>query len=144
MTLVLDASVALKWFFRGRGDEPHAEAALDLLQGHASGRHALLAPPHFTAEVCAVLAREAPSTIADDWQDLQDLAIPVDARPEVYARAMQLSHDLGHHLFDTLYHAVALEHEEAMLVTADERYWRLARHHGRLVRLQDFKAQLGA
>jgi hypothetical protein len=26
-------------------------------------------------------------------------------------------------LFDTLYHAVALEHEDALLVTADERYY---------------------
>jgi hypothetical protein len=35
---------------------------------------------------------------------------------------MQLSHQLGHHLFDTLYHAVALETEGAALVTADDAY----------------------
>jgi predicted nucleic acid-binding protein len=36
-----------------------------------------------------------------------------------------LAIDLGHHLFDTLYHAVALE-SEACLVTADDRYHRKA------------------
>jgi hypothetical protein len=33
---------------------------------------------------------------------------------------VQLSRPLGHHLFDTLYHAVAFE-EDITLITADER-----------------------
>jgi hypothetical protein len=32
--------------------------------------------------------------------------------------------ETDHHLFDTLYHAVALEHGDAVLVTADDRYRR--------------------
>ena len=135
MRLVLDASVALKWFFRGRPDEPGAEAAAEILQGYAAGRHELLAPPHFLAEMCAVLAREAPDTLAANLRDLLDLAIPTRDDALVYSRAMHLSRDLGHHLFDTLYHAVALESEGAVLVTADERYARRAQSLGRLTLL---------
>ena len=40
----------------------------------------------------------------------------------VLKRAADLSILLKHHLFDTLYHAVALE-EHATLVTADEAYF---------------------
>jgi len=41
-------------------------------------------------------------------------------------------------VFDTMYHAVALSRPDALLVTADERYWRAARGVGRIVRLADF------
>lgn len=123
MRLVLDASVALKWFFRSRTDERDADAAIDLLTAYAAGRHELLAPPHFQAEMSAVLAREAPDSMADHLADLLDLAIPVRGDATVYARAMQLSRDLDHHLFDTLYHAVALDTDDSTLVTADARYF---------------------
>lgn len=132
MRLVLDASVALKWFFRDRPDEPDAEAAADILQGYAAGRHALLAPPHFLAEMCAVLAREAPDMLDANLRDLLDLAIPTRDDALVYSRAMHLSRDLGHHVFDTLYHALALETEDAVLVTADLRYAQRAEALGRL------------
>jgi predicted nucleic acid-binding protein len=44
---------------------------------------------------------------------------------------------LNHHLFDTLYHAVALE-EGATLVTADEAYFAKAKQLGGIERLADF------
>jgi predicted nucleic acid-binding protein len=47
---------------------------------------------------------------------------------------------LSHHLFDTLYHAVALE-EGAMLVTADDAYLMKAKSLGGIVSLADFRAQ---
>jgi predicted nucleic acid-binding protein len=130
--LVLDASVALKWFFRDRPDEPDGQAAAEILQGYAAGRLELLAPPHFLAEMCAVLAREAPDTIDAHLRDLLDLNIPIRDDALVYSRAMHLSRDLGHHLFDTLYHAVALETEGAELVTVDQRYLKQAGALGRI------------
>jgi predicted nucleic acid-binding protein len=130
--LVVDASVALKWFFQDRGDEADAAAALDILQGHVDGRHQLLQPPHFQAEVCAVLAREAPEAMREKLRDLLDLSIPTRDDELVMWRAMQLSVELGHHLFDTLYHAVALETDDAVLVTADAAYCRKAAAVGRL------------
>lgn len=141
MTLVVDASVALKWFLRGRPDEADTPAALAILAGHAQGRIALLQPPHFMAEVCAVLARVAPQAMIDNLQDLLDLSIPTRDDGVVYARAMQLSHQLEHHLFDTLYHAVALETEGALLVTADGAYRHKALHQGveQVVALSDWQ-----
>lgn len=49
----------------------------------------------------------------------------------------RLAIDLKHHLFDTLYHAVALTHSDAVRVTADESYYRKARAMGRIVHLAD-------
>ena len=135
MKLVVDASVALKWFFRDRSDEPGVAAALDILRGHAQGRLALLQPVHFHAEMCAVLAREAPSAAAENLRDLLGLGIATRDDETVYARAMQLSGQLGHHLFDTLYHALALETDDGLLVTADEAYCRKAARLGRIAPL---------
>jgi predicted nucleic acid-binding protein len=128
--LVLDASVALKWFFRAQPDEQDGDVASEILKAYAAGQIELLAPPHFEAEMCAVLAREAPDTMAEHLADLLDLAIPVRGDAAAYARAMQLSRDLDHHLFDTLYHAVALEAEDSLLVTADARYFAKASRSG--------------
>lgn len=53
---------------------------------------------------------------------------------------MQLSRRLGHHLFDTLYHAVAFE-ENTTLVTADERYYNKASVLGSIMLLGDFSRE---
>lgn len=132
MKLVLDASVALKWFFCDRPDEPDADTAAEILKAYVTGLHELLAPPHFMVEMCAVLAREAPDTVDTNLRDLLDLAIPVRDDAQVYSRAIHLSRDLGHRLFDTLYHAVALETEGAVLVTADQNYLTQAQSAGRI------------
>lgn len=56
--------------------------------------------------------------------------------------AAVLARQLDHRLFDTLYHALALDTPgDAVLVTADRRYFAKARHLGRIAWLADF--QLG-
>ena len=55
----------------------------------------------------------------------------------LYKRASRVGAALDHHLFDTLYHAVALEWE-IDLVTADDHYFRKAESLGRIVRLADW------
>lgn len=60
MILVVDASVAIKWFLHLKADEEYADRALQILAGAVSARHVLIQPPHFVAEVAAVLAREKP------------------------------------------------------------------------------------
>ena len=62
MILVVDASVALKWFFRERPDEPDVRPATEILTAVGDGRVRMVQPPHFLAEVAAVLARETPRT----------------------------------------------------------------------------------
>ena len=59
------------------------------------------------------------------------------ARLASYRRGAELSIQLKQHLFDTLYHAVALE-EGATLVTADEAYFAKAKDLGNITRLSDF------
>lgn len=138
MRVVADAGVALKWFFRER-EEADAPPALALLQAVRHGTVALWQPPHFVAEVAAVLARETPKTAAASLADLLSIEMQVVDDPTVYARAVALAVQHRQHVFDTLYHAVALQTDSAVLVSADDRYARAARATGRLVRLADFR-----
>ena len=65
---------------------------------------------------------------------LDSLELPTATDQATYRRAIRLAVELGHHLFDTLYHAVALE-RDAVLVTADTHYLRKAHHLGAIVEL---------
>ena len=141
MKLVLDASVALKWFFQTAGDEGHSEQALAVLEGIGSGQFKVIQPPHFLTEVAAVLARKKPNDAQADLIDLQQLEWEVLDNPLAYETAIRLSIKLGHHLFDTLYHATALTVPDALLVTADESYYRKAREHGQVSLLWEFEGQ---
>ena len=58
------------------------------------------------------------------------------------ARACGMAIDLKQHLFDTLYHAVALEAHDAVLITADERYFRATRSAGGIARLKDWSEDM--
>lgn len=141
MICVVDASVAVKWFVRGdwADREDHVDAALMLLQASALGQVRFVQPPHFLAEVTAVLARLAPAFAAHDLQRLSSLDIEWTTPTQAMPRALALAVELNHHLFDTLYHAVALDAAEATwLVTADRRYFDKARHFGRIVWLPDW------
>ena len=126
MTLVIDASVALKWFL-GADDEPDTQVAPRLLHCYVDGKTSLAAPVHFHAEVASVLARKLPDSMHARANDLRALSIPVRDDPLVLARAMELARELDHHLFDTLYHAVALAEKDGVLVTADYTYLVLRR-----------------
>ncbi len=67
----------------------------------------MLQPPHFVAEVAAVLGREKPDEAQDDLVDLLSAEHATVEDRGVYVAAIDLSIRLQHHLFDTLYHAVA-------------------------------------
>jgi predicted nucleic acid-binding protein len=138
VNLVLDASVVLKWFFNHRPAETDSAAALALLKAVGDGTVSLYQPPHFVAEVAAVLAREMPDQARARLADLQDIEMRCVDDPHVMARAVSLATRYKHHVFDTLYHAVALETPDALLVTADEVYLRKASGQGRIVGLAAF------
>ncbi len=138
MRIVADASVAIKWLLPERHDERDWDKALGVLQGIKAEQVELCQPPHWLAEVAAVVTRLSPATALDDISDLYAMDIPVVQSAQVYATACSLSRDLDQHLFDTLYHAVALSLDGAVLVTADERYYSKASHRGRMVLLRDF------
>jgi predicted nucleic acid-binding protein len=132
--VVVDASVIVKWVLT---DEEDAEPALSLLAQIKSGTLALLQPPHWLAEVAAVITRVRPQ-IADSVIELLDvMEFPTTGDKAIYQRASKLSRDLNHHLFDTLYHAVALEYE-CSLISADDTYFRKARKYGWIARLRNW------
>ena len=139
---VVDASVAVKWFLRSAAEEADADIALAILEQSALGRLPMVQPPHFVAEVAAVLARLKPAEAKDDLLDLlQIVGGPpegAEISTEIYATALDLALRHQHHLFDTLYHAVALHTPGAVLVTADKRYYDKAKGEDRIVLLADF------
>ncbi|MBV5322296.1 MAG: type II toxin-antitoxin system VapC family toxin [Ilumatobacteraceae bacterium] len=138
MIVVVDASVAVKWFLHGNPDEQHTDLALRLLEQSVLGLLPMVQPGHFVAEVAAVLARLKPTDAQDDLFDLLDIRYRTLTSPETYATALDLAMRYRHHLFDTLYHAVALHTPGAVLITADERYYAKARLEGQISLLADF------
>lgn len=139
MKWVVDASVAVKWFLPVTPDEDQANLALAILESSACGAAQLVEPVHFIAEVTAVLARLRPAEAQVDLANLLNLGLRTLDSPEIYTTALKLSQRHGHHLFDTLYHAVALHTPGARLVTADQRYYDKARVDGRMMLLANWR-----
>ncbi len=139
MTVVLDASVFVKWLLQDREREADTDHATAIIEAGATGRTGAMQPVHWLAEVGGVITRLSPHTAEDDVTMLQALNLPVSDDPVVLRRACRLAIELNHHLFDTLYHAVALETGNATLVTADRRYLNKARHVGRIVDLTEWR-----
>jgi predicted nucleic acid-binding protein len=138
MTVVVGASVVLKWLLTDPSREGDTDRAAALMQSIVAGETEILQPPHWLLETGAVLARLSPSTAVEDVTMLRALDLPDTDEPAVLRRACRLAMDLKQHLFDTLYHAVALETDGAVFITADDRYARAARSVGRIVRLADW------
>ena len=118
MTVVVDASVALKWFVK----ELRSDLAIDLLNSAES----LVAPDLVVAEVCnaawkSLRRREIDPAqldrIASDVVEAFQRLVPLDRLIE---RAVSLARELDHPVYDCLYLALA-EAEGALLITADRR-----------------------
>jgi predicted nucleic acid-binding protein len=139
LKLVVDASVAVKWFFPDSVVEADTDKAAELLRAVRDGRVELVQPPHWLAEVLSVIARLRPELAAEAIDLLDSMELRTVAQAATYKRAAELAIRLDQHLFDTLYHALAIE-EGALLVTADKRYLRKARGPGNIVALKDWTA----
>lgn len=137
---VVDASVAVKWFVPQNPAEADSEIALALLDAYADDRIQLVEPPIWRAEVAAVLARLLPDQLESHLARLWALDYRRADSEAVLMMAGRLAVTLNHHLFDTLYHATALSQPNAVLVTADERYYGKAATLGQIVRLRDWPA----
>ncbi|MGB5733045.1 MAG: type II toxin-antitoxin system VapC family toxin [Thiohalocapsa sp.] len=137
MTFVIDASVVVKWLFDDPDNERYTALATDLMAAVVAGDVDVVQPPHWLIEVGAVLARQTPERAQRDLVLLDALGLPTRSSPATLARACTLAVDLEHHLFDTLYHATALEYH-ACLITADDRYHRKARTLAGISHLRDW------
>ena len=138
MTLVIDASVVVKWLLQDPDREAGTDKATRLMELVKKGEQPVLQPAHWLAEVSAVLARESPATAMDDVTMLNALELSTTDEPLFLRREVELAIEIKQHLFDTLHHAVALENSDSVLITADVRYLRAAREKGRIVDLMDW------
>lgn len=134
MTHVLDASVTVKWFAESWNEEGNVLEATSLLRSLQNDEIEVIQPPHWKAEVVSVLARRQPDGVNEALLLMDGLDIICVDNWEVYLRAAKMSISLNHHLFDTLYHAVALEHG-AEFITADKKYFNKARNLGSITLL---------
>jgi predicted nucleic acid-binding protein len=134
--VVLDASVLLKWYLK-LPDEQDLPQAAAVLQALLREELKLVQPVHCLLEVAAVLVRKRPQQLGVELPDVKSLLAQGEITDSqgVLARGLSLSAQLN--LFDTLYHAVALE-ENATLITADRRYYDKAQNVGSIMLLENF------
>ncbi|OAI49230.1 hypothetical protein AYO45_00595 [Gammaproteobacteria bacterium SCGC AG-212-F23] len=135
---VIDANVIIKWVFLNRKNEDHADQALALLHAIRKNTVKVLQPPHWLAEVIAVVTRLQPKIFHNTLTLLNAMEFSTINTNEIYILASELSIKYNHHLFDTLYHAVALYQGNALFITADEQYYKKANKQGSILRLADF------
>jgi predicted nucleic acid-binding protein len=136
MTLVVDASVALKWFV-GEDGSDRAVALLD-------SDEPLIAPALVLAEVCNAAWRslrcreidEAQFTeVATDLAQVFQRLVPLD---RLVRRAAALARELDHPIYDCFYLALS-ESEGAPLVTADRRLVEACRGRSLAARVQPLR-----
>jgi len=119
VTLVVDASVALKWFL---ADEPYRVEARAVL---GSGEP-LIAPDLIVAETCNAarravrLGRMLQDQAEEMARSLPGMVDSLIAIPVLAERAIAVAGQLDHAVYDCFYLALAEAHE-ASFVTADVR-----------------------
>lgn len=119
-SLVIDASVAVKWYVREVG----SDKAVLLL---ADSQYEFLAPDIFHAEVVNALLRQAregqlpEDALASALTDIGKAVPRLVASSEVMERATGLARALDHPIYDCLYLALA-EANDTVLVTADAEF----------------------
>lgn len=117
MTLVVDASVALKWVL----DEPNAQAADALLD------ETLIAPSLWLVEAANALWRRSlrgeitQAGARDRLAALLDAPVTSLAIEGDLPTALDMAGELRHPVYDCLYLAAALRHD-TQVVTADARF----------------------
>jgi len=144
MIIVIDASVAAKWFFQ----EEHSIAALDLLDN----RFELNDPDFFFLEMNSLLCkrtrrRELSITEVLEMDD-EIASIPIQSYPSAALRekAFEIALEAKCSIYDCLYLALA-ESLGVCMVTADEKFFQAIQSgplSHRISRVEDIDAAKGA
>lgn len=124
-TVVLDASVAAKWFLP-KAAEPLASEAAALLDRYARGDMQFLVPDLFWPELANVfwkaarMGRWSHGTAEASLRLAFERNIPTVPSSVLLLEAFDVAHAFGRSVYDSIYVAAALA-AKAQLVTADER-----------------------
>lgn len=130
--LVVDASVAVKWFVNELG----SDAALRLLGGPAG----LIAPCLVIAETARALQKAEAAGLTTSaavdagLRHAPSMFTELVPSQQLAAQAMDMARLLGHPVYDCFYLALAWR-GDAMLITADYRFHTRASERGFLARL---------
>jgi predicted nucleic acid-binding protein len=123
LRIVIDASVAAKWFLP---DEPFSATALELLRRATAGTTDFIVPDLFFSECGNILWKAArrkrlsvDETVAaiQVIEELQPLTVPAAGLLE---DTLQIARNYDRTFYDSLYLAVAAR-QQTYLVTADEK-----------------------
>lgn len=124
MTLVVvDASVAAKWFLPG---EPLSAEAFSLLARYAKGELRFVVPDLFWAELANILwksvrLRRIPARSAHSaLESLRERSFPTVPSLDLLGAALTLALAFDRSVYDSLYVALAV-HSKSHLITADEK-----------------------
>ena len=123
--LVLDASVAAKWYLP-RVDEPLAEEALALLRQYSAGNIQFVVPDLFWAEFgnilwkCVRNGRISAKSASDALTGILEYSFPTVGATELAEVALAIALSTGRTVYDAIYVALAVQ-RNAAFVTADER-----------------------
>jgi len=119
---VIDASVVVKWFLTNAENEADIPIALEILKALQNDQISVLQPIHWLAEVAAVITRLRPEHAENVISLPYAMELPTCNDSIILNVACRLAKTYNCHLFDTLYHAVAISQDNATLVTADLAY----------------------
>jgi len=124
--VILDASVAVKWFSR----EEESDLALKLRDEHLAGRMTLIFPDLLIYEVSNALRHNSGFDAGDvkgAVKDLFDLELDlVPPNEEIFSKAAVRAFELGVSIYDACYLALA-ELMGLEFVTGDEKLYRKIR-----------------
>ncbi|MBI5115353.1 type II toxin-antitoxin system VapC family toxin [Candidatus Poribacteria bacterium] len=128
-SIVIDASVALKWYL---SDEEHGAKALDILESHVTERISLHAPALLEFEVANGLAiakrraRVGDNDVLKAIEGFVALGIALHPLSPLFQKVLDYTERLNISAYDAAYVALA-EALQIQLVTADKRLFDSAR-----------------
>ncbi len=140
--MILDASVAAKWFLKG---EKYESEGFNLRQDYEAGKVELHAPSLILYEVCDTIwkrkdiARETASKLAEAASNyLSSIAVPPS--PQGYRRAVSNARTWDITVYDSSYASMSEELKRPLITADDDLRKRLSKASVPVIFLADYRA----